>query len=102
MGLYAFGHNGEKINEKIELIYMGDSEVRYEEIGNIYNMVDYINNLHAMNTEILFVNFKENQMNYIISKIVSTKEIISVCNYNKIVISDKKRKIRGKFYDKMD
>ena len=102
MNLYAFGHNGDKINEKIELIYMGDNEVGYEEIGDIHNMIDYINNLHAMNAEILFVNFKANQMAYVISKIIPTKEIVNICSHNKIMISDKKRIIRGKTYDKMD
>lgn len=102
MNLYVFCYNQNKINEKIEMIYFGDNTVNYEEIGNIYNFVDYINNIHVINAEILFVNFTDNQFNYVISKITLTKSIDGICSYNKILISDRKRKIRGKFYDKMD
>jgi len=102
MECYAFYHNNDKTNEIINLIYSCDNVFVCERIGNIYNMIDYINSMHVTNSEISFNNFKGNQINYVMSKITSTKDIISISDYNTFIISDKKRKIRGKFYDKMD
>ena len=41
MSLYVFDNNGDKVNEKINMIYFGDSDVYFEEIGNMYNLFDY-------------------------------------------------------------
>jgi len=102
MECYAFYHNNDKTNEIINLIYSCDNVFVCERIGNIYNMIDYINSMHVTNSEISFNNFKGNQINYVMSKITSTKDIISISDYNTFIISDKKRKIKDKFYDKMD
>ena len=32
-------------NEKINMIYFGDSDVYFEEIGNMYNLFDYFNSI---------------------------------------------------------
>lgn len=102
MECYTFYHNQNKTNEVIDMIYSCDNVFICERIGNIYNMIDYINSIHVTQAEILLYNFKGNQINYITSKIISTKDIVSICGYNRIIISNKKRKIRGKVYDKMD
>ena len=102
MESYYFYYNCDKTNEIINIIYTRDNNFVCDIVGNIYNMIDYINSMHVTNSEISFNNFKGNQINYVISKITSTKDIISISDYNRIIISDKKRKIRGKVYDKMD
>lgn len=102
MDTYAFSHNQDKINETIDLIHIGDNVAEYEVIGNIYNLIEYINNSNMINSKIIFVNFKINQMNYVLSNITRNKNIDNIDGYNSVIISDKKRKIRGKIYDKMD
>ncbi|MGM9882039.1 MAG: hypothetical protein ACI31S_04280 [Bacilli bacterium] len=98
MEKYTFYHNQNKINEEIFLSYNGDFIL----LGNIYNVIDYINNNCLDNDIITFVNFKGNQIDYIISKILNFKDIVTVLDYNSILINKKRRKIRGRSYDKMD
>lgn len=102
MESYVFYHNGDKVNEIIDMIYSCDNVFICEGIGNIYNLIDYINNIHVSNVEITFDNFKGNKVRYIMSKVSLTKSIDNILDYNRFIISDKKAKIRGKFYDKMD
>lgn len=101
MSLYVFDNNGDKVNEKINMIYFGDSDVYFEEIGNMYNLFDYFRGNSFNNDRILFCNFTGNKLEKLIFCISKYKNIDVVLDYNNIIISDKK-KIRGLDYAKMD
>ena len=45
MNTYIFEHNGEKINEQIKLTYIDEGNISSAIIGNVYNAIDYINNI---------------------------------------------------------
>lgn len=101
MNLYAFGNNGDKVNEKINMIYFGDNDVYFKEIGNMYNLFDYFKDNSFNNDKILFCNFTGNKLEKLIFYISKYKNIDVVLSYNSIIVSDKK-KIRGLDYAKMD
>jgi len=94
MKRYVFKHNQDKINEKIVLVKNNDGNIEEQEIGTIYNLVDFINNTHFENNELAFVNFTGDKMNFIISSITRYKNIVTVNDYNIIIVSDKKIKIK--------
>lgn len=102
MGKYTFYHNQNRIKEEISLSYENNEDIYFTVVGDIYNVIDYINNNTLDKDIITFINFKANQIDYVISKIVSFKNIVTVLDYNSILINKKKRKIRGRSYDKMD
>lgn len=101
MNLYVFDNSGDKVNEKINMIYFGDSDVYFEEIGNMYNLFDYFRENSFNSDRILFCNFTGNKLEKLIFCISKYKNIDVVLNYNNIIVSDKK-KIRGLDYAKMD
>ncbi len=95
MDLYIFEHNGNKVNEEIKLTYICGDNVVESIIGNIYNLVDYINYNIEGPAKVKFVNFIGNKINFIVSAITRYKTIISNEEYYSIVIKNKKR-IRGR------
>ena len=101
MSLYVFDNNGDKVNEKINMIYFGENDVYFKEIGNMYNLFDYFRDSSFNNDRILFCDFTGNKLEKLIFCISKYKNIDVVLNYNNIIISDKK-KIRGLDYAKMD
>ncbi|MGM9876323.1 MAG: hypothetical protein ACI310_03740 [Bacilli bacterium] len=101
MSLYVFDNNCDKVNEKINMIYFGDNDVYFEEIGNMYNLFDYFRDNSFDNDKILFCNFTCNKLEKLIFYISKYKNIDVVLDYNSIIVSDKK-KIRGLDYAKMD
>lgn len=96
MNLYIFRHNGEKINEEIEMIKIEDNTIFHSKIGNIYNLIDYINYNIQDNSKVKFLNFTGNKLNLIISAITRYKDITSVNEYYSIIIRTKKRTNRGR------
>lgn len=101
MSLYVFDNNGDKVNEKIDMIYFDNDNVYFEEIGNMYNLFDYFRDNSFNNDRILFCNFTGNKLEKLIFCISKYKNIDVVLDYNNIIVSDKK-KIRGLDYAKMD
>lgn len=101
MSLYVFDNNGDKVNEKINMIYFDNDNVYFEEIGNMYNLFDYFRDNSFNNDRILFCNFTGNKLEKLIFCISKYKNIDVVLDYNNIIVSDKK-KIRGLDYAKMD
>lgn len=101
MNLYVFNNNGDKINEKISMIYIGDNDIYFEEIGNMYNLFDYFRDNSFNNDGILFDNFTGDKLKKLMFYILKYKNIDKVLSYNNIIISDKKR-VRGLKYAKVD
>ena len=95
MNLYIFMYNKYKNNEIVELIHIDNDNITYNIIGNIYNLVDYINYNIKDNAKIKFVNFAGNKLDFIVSAITRYKSIISMEEYYSLIIKDKRR-IRGK------
>ena len=90
---YIFICNNDKINEKIGLMYIGD-DIYSEFIGNIYNLVDYINFSINDCVKIKFVNFTDNKINFVINAITKYKRIVSTEECYSIVIDNKKKNKR--------
>lgn len=95
MNLYVFKYNRYKNNDIIELTYIDGNNVVYNVIGDIYNLVDYINYNIKDNAKLKFVNFTGNKLDFIVSAITRYKSIITAREYYSLIIKDKKR-IRGR------
>lgn len=95
MNLYEFIDNGNKINEEIKMTHISNTDVEYCMIGNIYNLVDYINYSISGPAKIKLVNFTGNKLDFIIKAITKYKTIVSNGEYYSLIINDKKR-IRGR------
>lgn len=95
MNTYIFKHNGEMINEEISVEYTHNDNIIYGIIGNIYNLVDYINNNVKDNSKIKFVNFTGNKLEFIVNSVTRYRKITSVSEYYSLTVRDKKR-IRGR------
>lgn len=96
MRKYIFRNNQDKINEEIQMFMQKEDNIEEKVIGNIYNLVDYINNNSFQSDELVFMNFSGDKMKFIISSITKYKNIITTSDYNAIIVSDKKIKIRGR------
>lgn len=101
MNTYIFDNNQDKINEKIQMLFVGEDIIYDEEIGNIYNLYDFFRNNNFNSDKVLFCNFTGNQLEKLTYYISKYKNIDGIFNYNGMIISNKK-KIRGLNYDKMD
>lgn len=98
MDNYIFSHNQNK-NKACELITMTrftSDGIECKDLGNIYNLVDYINSSNFYNSTLTFQNFKGNQIKFVIMAITKYKNIDSVKTYDTIIVSNRKRKIRGR------
>ncbi len=91
MDRYMFYCNQDKVNKEIVMEHIKDEVVEYQKMDTIYSLVDYINNSSFSNSKIVFLNFKGNQMDFIIKSISKYKRINSSDDYNIILLSDKKR-----------
>lgn len=93
MNTYAFDliKGEDKIKERIDLIYIGEDTAYATEIGNIYNLYDYIINHSFDNDKVIFCNFTANALEDITNHISKYKKINKVINYNSLIISDKKK-----------
>lgn len=101
MNTYIFDNNQDKINEKIQMIFVGEDTIFDKEIGNMYNLYDYFRDNNFNSDKILFCNFTGNQLEKLIIYISKYKCIDTILGYNSMIISNKK-KIRGLNYAKMD
>ena len=96
MRTYIFNHNGETINEEINMILIEENNISRRKIGNIYNLVDYINYNIEDNSKIRLINFTGNKINFIIKAITKYRNITRVDEYYSLIINSKKRRIRGR------
>lgn len=95
MNLYIFVYHVKKITEEIQLIHIKDNNICISRIGNIYNLVDYINNNIKETSKIKFNNFPGNKLSFIVSAITKYKKITSAEEYYSLIVTNKKR-IRGR------
>lgn len=95
MDLYVFVNNCNKIGEEIVMGHFSDDDVEISKIGNIYNLVDYINyNINDL-AKIKLVNFTGNKLEFITKAITRYKSIVSNEEYYSLVIKNKIR-VRGR------
>ena len=88
--MYKFIHNRKKVNEKITMLhYYEDNCIDVSYIGNIFNLIDYLNVTDMNNEVIQFINFTNNEMSSILDKITLKKEINSINSYNSFTISNR-------------
>ena len=85
-------------NEKIFRYYNESGNVYYQEIGNRYNLVDFINDCTTDKTMVELVGFNDKIRAFIISGIIRNK-MISILSCNKFIAKGNKSKIRGKRND---
>lgn len=99
MDKYIFNCNHNKKNRALTVItmehYIDNILEENKLIGDIYNLVDYINYSSFDNSDLLFNNFKGNQMEFVVSAISRYKNIVKVNGYDHILISNKRSRIRG-------
>lgn len=96
MNLYIFKHNGDKINEEIEMINTDGENINKKVVGNIYNVVDFINYEVEDNSKIKFINFTGNKLEFIVKAVTKYREVTKVDEYYSLVLGNKKSKKRGK------
>lgn len=96
MILYVYKHNGDKINEEIEMIRTDGEKIIKRNIGNIYNLVDYINYEVEDNSKVKFINFTGNKLEFIVKSITKYREVTKIDEYYSLIIGKTKTKIRGK------
>ena len=101
MNTYIFNHNQNKIYEKIQMIFVGEDTIYNEEIGNMYNLYDFIRSTDFNGDRVIFNNFTYNKIEKIAFYISKYKNIDSISGYNGMIISNKKKN-RGLNYAKMD
>ena len=95
MDLYIFINNCNKRGEEIVMEHFRDDDVISSRIGNIYNLIDYINyNINDL-AKIKLVNFTGNKLEFIVNAITRYKSIVSNEEYYSLVIKNKIR-VRGK------
>lgn len=92
MDLYKFMRTGNKIDEEINLIHYSEGIMNFERIGNIYNLVDYINYSDIVNAKLEFDGFTGNQLDFIVKALTRYKSLVSIDEYNTLIISNKKEK----------
>lgn len=96
MDLYLFKTNGDKNNEEIRMVYINDDDLVSCKVGNIYNLVDYINyNIHGT-ARMEFINFTGNKLDFIVRAITRYKSIVGSIGYNSLIIKEKKKRVRGR------
>lgn len=93
MNTYVFDllKEEDKTKERINLVYVGDNTVYAIELGNIYDLYDYLINHSFDNDRIIFCNFTANVLEDITNHISKYKKVDTMLNYNCLIISDKKR-----------
>lgn len=102
MEKYIFTITGTLVKREIQITYINDFITDYESVGNIYNLIDYINNTSWNNSYLTFEGFTIKELSFIVKGITPYIDIITIAGPTTLIISSKKKKLRGKHYDKMD
>lgn len=96
MNLYIFRHNGETVKEEIEMIWTDGEKLTKKIVGNIYNLVDFLNYKAPDNSKVKFSNFTVNKLEFIIKSVTKYRDVTIVDEYCSIVLGKVKNKQRGK------
>lgn len=96
MNLYIFKHNGETVKEEIEMIWTDGEKLIKKIVGNIYNLVDFINYTIEDNSKIKFVNFTGNKLEFIVKAVTKYRDITKVDEYYSLIVGKAKSKKIGK------
>lgn len=64
--MYKFIHNQNRIKSEIVLQYSCDSIFFEKNIGNLLNVIDYLNNINMVSEIVLFENFTGDQITFLI------------------------------------
>ena len=95
MKTYVFINDKNKNLEAIKLIIYTNDKIECTLVGDIYSLIIYIVNNIEDSSNIKFLNFKIDKLNFILSSISRFKTIIKLNQYNDITITNKV-KIRGR------
>ena len=95
MKTYVFINDKNKNLEAIKLIIYTNDKIECTLVGDIYSLIIYIVNNIEDSSNIKFLNFKIDKLNFILSSISRFKTIIKLNQYNDITIINKV-KIRGR------
>ena len=95
MDHYTFGYYKNNNLEEIFAFHEGDDFFDIKEIGSIYNVISYLDNLNIGKGQVTFLGFKANQIAKIIYHVIKNKDIVETYTYNSFVLRDKKRFVRG-------
>lgn len=95
MKTYVFINDKNKNLEAIKLITYTNDKIECTLVGDIYSLIIYIVNNIEDSSNIKFLNFKIDKLNFILSSISRFKTIIKLNQYNDITITNKV-KIRGR------
>ncbi len=102
MDSYIFCYCKTNRLENIFSFHTTSTEFYIDNIGSIYNLIDYINNINSTDSRISFAGFKGNQIAKVISYVMPSKEITMSDTYDTFVIRNKKSKVRGIKNAKLD